>query len=181
MKSFLLFIVPINCAIAQIDIGARIDTPATNSSDRLSVNILKNISYYGIDMFDTVEMENGYAELPVDSSINDGTYYLRYDDEDWGDLDNDGQEDAIVTLAERIGGSGVFVCLVPVLNRNGNAIPLRPFELGDRVVVVDITIDNSIANVTALFHAEGEPLASAGSNKRILRLELKGESLQEIK
>lgn len=57
-----------------------------------------------------------------------------------GDLNADGNEDAVVHLVVNSGGSGVFSYLSAVLNDNGTAKPLSAVFLGDRIVVQTIRV-----------------------------------------
>ncbi|MGG6295913.1 YbaY family lipoprotein [Leptolyngbya sp. AN02str] len=57
-----------------------------------------------------------------------------------GDIDDDASMDAIVTMVMNTGGTGNFVYLAPVLNVDGDRVPLMPIGLGDRVRIVDIEI-----------------------------------------
>jgi hypothetical protein len=100
----------------------------------------------------------------------------------FGDLDGDGTGDAVVVLESDPGGSGVFFDLVALLNRNGQAVPLAPVPLGDRVQVNDVAIRNgNIAvdlvkhgpddpqccpslNVSLPYHVEGDALVPAGQD-----------------
>ena len=50
-----------------------------------------------------------------------------------GDLDGDGDQDAVVILVTQPGGSGTFYDLVAVYNEDGAAVPGASFFLGDRM------------------------------------------------
>ncbi|HEV8199093.1 MAG TPA: hypothetical protein VGS03_03640, partial [Candidatus Polarisedimenticolia bacterium] len=60
-----------------------------------------------------------------------------------GDLDGDGREDAAVILLGSGGGSGVFVDLAVVLDRNGVPVHAASAPLGDRVQVHEIRIEGT--------------------------------------
>jgi len=75
----------------------------------------------------------------------------------FGDLDGDGAGDAVVVLESDPGGSGVFFDLVALLNRNGQAVPLPPVPLGDRVQVNDVAIRNGNVQVDLVKHGPDDP------------------------
>jgi hypothetical protein len=75
----------------------------------------------------------------------------------FGDLNGDGAGDAVVVLESDPGGSGVFFDLVALINRNGQAVPLPPVPLGDRVQVTDVAIRNGNIVVDLVKHGPDDP------------------------
>lgn len=75
-----------------------------------------------------------------------------------GHLDGDGVEDAAVALAVDSGGSGTFVYLMAMHNRNGMAQHIGARFLGDRVRVQSMSIESG--EITALLRtfAQTDPL-----------------------
>ncbi len=74
-----------------------------------------------------------------------------------GDLDGDGREDAAVILLGSGGGSGVFVDLAVVLDRNGVPVHAASAPLGDRVQVHEIRIEGSDILVDVTQQGPGDP------------------------
>lgn len=74
-----------------------------------------------------------------------------------GDLDGDGREDAAVILLGSGGGSGVFVDLALVLDRNGVPLHAASVALGDRVQVHGVTIEKNEVVVDVTQHGPGDP------------------------
>ncbi len=70
----------------------------------------------------------------------------------FGDLNDDGAQDAAVLLAARAGGSGVFVSLHAVLNQNGQPQPAASSLIDDRPLVQRLTIDNGRIVLDATVH-----------------------------
>lgn len=75
-----------------------------------------------------------------------------------GDLDQDRLTDAIVVLAENSGGSGTFIYLAAVLNKNELPVNTSTILLGDRVRVQSLQVLDGRIVVTALTHAPEDPL-----------------------
>ncbi len=64
-----------------------------------------------------------------------------------GDLNGDGVKDAVVSIAESGGGSGVFVTLIAVIDSSGEPLPTAMFTLGDRVDVDTIYFDSGLVKL----------------------------------
>ncbi|HZN04272.1 MAG TPA: hypothetical protein VFD06_11885 [Candidatus Polarisedimenticolia bacterium] len=75
-----------------------------------------------------------------------------------GDLDGDGREDAAVVLMGSGGGSGVFVDLALVLDRNGVPLHAASVALGDRVQVHGVSIEGNEVIVDVTQHGPGDPV-----------------------
>jgi hypothetical protein len=76
-----------------------------------------------------------------------------------GDLDGDGNADAVAVLVEASGGTGSFSYLFAIMNRDGRPVQLgEPEWLGDRTVIERITIDRKgVISVRYITHADGDP------------------------
>ena len=74
-----------------------------------------------------------------------------------GDLDGDGREDAALILLGSGGGSGVFVDLALVLDRNGVPVHSSSVALGDRVQVHGVSIEGQEVVVDVTQHGPGDP------------------------
>ena len=79
----------------------------------------------------------------------------------FGDLDGDGDEDAVVVLAVSRGGSGTFLYLASVINEKGVPKASAAMLLGDRVTVTTLAIGAGTLSVGMLVHKPGEPLSAA--------------------
>ena len=78
----------------------------------------------------------------------------------FGDLDGDGDEDAVVVLAVSRGGSGTFVYLASVMNEKGAPKASAAFLLGDRVTVTSLEIQAGTLSVGLLVRKSGEPMSA---------------------
>jgi hypothetical protein len=75
-----------------------------------------------------------------------------------GELDSDGVDDAAVLLVEDSGGSGTFVYLAAVLNRDGKPENVATTLLGDRAQVEELTIESGQIGVKMLTHGPDDPM-----------------------
>jgi hypothetical protein len=102
--------------------------------------------------------------------LTDGIYYPTptsgESQEDWfiglsepiafGDLNDDGVEDAVVILRSRYGGTGVFKELAIVINRDGKPYNVATRFLGDRVIVNAISIQSGEISVELITHGPND-------------------------
>ena len=77
----------------------------------------------------------------------------------FGDLDGDPEPDAAVVLVSSGGGSGTFVDLVAVLARDGAARPVARVQLGDRVLVREVRIEDRHILVRLRTRGATDPLS----------------------
>jgi hypothetical protein len=75
-----------------------------------------------------------------------------------GDIDSDGVPDAAVVLATTTGGSGTFLDLALVLNRDGQPVNVATLFLGDRVPVDRIRIVEGEVQVDLTMHGPADPM-----------------------
>ncbi|MEM7344063.1 MAG: WG repeat-containing protein, partial [Chloroflexota bacterium] len=76
----------------------------------------------------------------------------------FGDLDADGDEDAVTILIANGGGTGFFFYLTPVLNNDGEPESLEPLFLGDRVIINDLKIENGEIAIDVITHGPNDGL-----------------------
>jgi hypothetical protein len=75
-----------------------------------------------------------------------------------GDLDRDGAADAVVTLAEHYGGTGVFVSLAAVMNRGGLPEHAASVMIDDRPMIDLIRIENGEIYMEGVIHGIQDPM-----------------------
>ena len=75
-----------------------------------------------------------------------------------GDLDGDEREDAAVVLASTTGGTGTFIDLYALLDKEDRALTRGPASLGDRVKVDSLRVSNRAVHLHLLTHAPDDPL-----------------------
>jgi hypothetical protein len=120
----------------------------------------------------TQQLRNMQYSLPFYNrtvSLTDGTYQKGTGSDSYsamlldnavafGDLDNDGIADAAVVVAENGGGSGEFESLVAVLDQVGTPVQAGVVELGDRVQINSVVIQNGQIVLKMLVQGPNDPL-----------------------
>jgi hypothetical protein len=141
---------------------------------KLTLDVLSNAEYYSSNTLPglRIKLVNGtYQEKPpLEGLTKLETNYIVY-----GDLNNDGQEDAVVVLATSAGGTGLFRELEAVLNQNGKAFNVAMQDLGDRPIIYSITIESGIIIIDLTLWEGGR----AGV-RTVVKYKLSGDKLQEV-
>jgi len=75
----------------------------------------------------------------------------------FGDLNGDGLPDAAVVLAANYGGTGVFVWIVAVLNRDGSGEQAGLYFVDDRPRVESLQIVDARVELEGLIHGPSDP------------------------
>jgi len=112
-------------------------------------------SYSGPDL-EKVTLQDGYFEMPFAESASILAIDIYNNRIAFGDLDGDNHEDAAVVLTTNSGGTGNFRSLEVLLNQNGKPVHEARIELGDRVLVNSIKIQNQEIITDMIVHGEGE-------------------------
>jgi heat shock protein HslJ len=97
----------------------------------------------------------------------------------FGDLDGDGVDDAVVVLVENSGGSGSFVYLAAVLNRNGSLENVATQFLGDRGQVESLSIAEGEITVNLATHGPDDPMCCP-SQQEVQVYVLRGNDLVQL-
>jgi hypothetical protein len=120
-----------------------------------------DIETFTYDLGDTSSVEGGKVPLVkgrwTDSS--GGSSFTLHPVHAIGDLDADGQADAVAILVESSGGTGSFYYMFAIRNRDGTPVQVgEPEWLGDRTVVQRLTIDRKgVIAIRYVTHADGDP------------------------
>ncbi len=144
------------------------------ASPPLTAEALRNASYHA------EYVEQGRVSLHDGRYENDGETPVRItllDRTAFGDLDGDGAIDAAVLLACETGGSGVFVQLAPVFNRQGR--PLNPGTtfLGDRVKIERLRIEDGQVVVDLVTQGPDDPMCCP-TRREARSYRLRGRALE---
>ena len=97
----------------------------------------------------------------------------------WGDVTGDGRADAAVVLATNFGGSGVYHSLAVVTDVDGVPVNLSVAELGDRIKLTGLAIENETIVVEMVTQGPSDPMCCPTKNvTRVYGVE--GEELRLI-
>lgn len=115
------------------------------SSPKLTLDILKNGVYTWnlITEGKPFKFTDGIFYFPPLPGESQEDYFVKIDGDHiaFGDLNNDGQEDAAVILVSRAGGTGTHREVAIVLNQNGNGNNVASQYLGDRTTIHSLTVE----------------------------------------
>ncbi len=131
---------------------------ATPALPPLTLEALRNAEYTLPVSQKTVKLEDGTYEF---HSGAESMWVRMIDPVGSGDMNGDGAPDAAVVLGENTGGSGVFESLVLVLNQDGKPSQAAAVEIGDRVTVKTILIQDGRIGLEMLDHGPNDPLCCA--------------------
>lgn len=123
----------------------------------VSVKDLQNFTY---DLGATASVEGGKVPLANGTwtDADSGSTYTLHPVHALGDLDGDGQADAVAFVVESSGGTGSFHYMFAIASRGAGPVQLgEPEWLGDRTVIQRATIDRKgIITVRYVTHADGD-------------------------
>jgi DNA-binding CsgD family transcriptional regulator len=130
---------------------------AVNST--LSLDILQNVTYRSPDWGKFQLSDGVYYRTPPTSQESPEAYTTRLlDTVLYGDINQDGLEDAIVFLDTQNGGTGHFIEMAAVQNSNGGPVNIFTKYLGDRVIVESGTIQGGLITLTLRIQGPNDPL-----------------------
>ena len=95
----------------------------------------------------------------------------------FGDLDNDGVEDAAVVLSYNGGGSGTFYSLLAVVNENGAPLHVASMGLGDRIRLNSLAITAGVITVKMVAHGPNDGLCCP-TQDTVATFRLNGNTLE---
>lgn len=127
---------------------------STPSIPPLTADQLKNATYTLPVYEQTITLQDGTflsGEGPTQISVR------LQDSMAFGDMDGDGVEDAAVLLAENGGGTGVFVSLIVMLNRDGQPVQSGAALVDDRPQILSLRFENGLITVDAVIHGTNDP------------------------
>jgi hypothetical protein len=138
---------------------------------------LKNAMYRSPDWGEFQLVNGAYFRPPMAPGESAEIYKTEFREPAvFGDLNADGAEDAIVFLSTQNGGTGHFIELAAVLNRDSRAENVSTVGLGDRVGVEAARIEAGVIALDMRVHGPNDPMCCA-SQLETWRFTLEGEEL----
>lgn len=117
-------------------------------------------SEYQLGFFDqvrTVQLKDGSFQTGTPGSDE----YISVSVTDFiarGDLNRDGENEAVAIVAENYGGSGTFVFLAIYQYLNDEAVFLTSIFLDDRPIIKNLGVEDSEIFVDAIVHKQDDPM-----------------------
>ena len=131
-------------------------------TQRLTLDQLRNAEYHLPLLGDedtAIRLVDGMGTLVYGEGATERVHVGLIDDRAaFGDLDGDGIADAAVVAYVNSGGSGTFIYLIAVLDRDGAPVQAAHALLGDRVRPQSLTIQGGEIQVEALAHGPEDPM-----------------------
>ncbi len=115
-----------------------------------------------------------------DSPLTGDFLKVEFKQAKFGDLDNNGIEDAAVIFAYSGGGSGYFYVLSAVRNHQGAPQEAASEMLGDRVVIKSLAIKSGVIMVTMITQGPRDSMANP-TLKKTLKFKLAGNKLVQVR
>ncbi|MEW6504118.1 MAG: Gmad2 immunoglobulin-like domain-containing protein [Chloroflexota bacterium] len=127
----------------------------------LSRDLLENMEYtlpVGLDGGEvSFRLTNGVFQRGEDPAAVNFMEVRLGDGLAFGDLNDDGLPDAAVLLAANFGGTGVFVWVVAVLNRDGRGEQAGLYFVDDRPRVESLQIKDARIELEGVIHGPNDP------------------------
>jgi len=133
--------------------------PAQTSApaDQLTLTDFNNGEIYSPESQMTVQLTDGKYE---GGSGADYLYAQLLPQAAFGDINGDGKEDAVLLLAENMGGSGTFVSLIAMVASDSGFTQAPALLVDDRPLINTLTLDGNTIILDASIHGVNDPAAS---------------------
>jgi hypothetical protein len=172
----LIIIVGVSYMIYQYFIAPTVKK-VPEETKKLTLKALKDAEYYVIMKEQEIKLTNGSYKstserlgLPESIKITDKVAF--------GDITNDGKEDAAVILATSLGGSGTFYQLSIMINQDGKPYNITNTDLGD-VIINSISIHSGEIMIDMIAHSPGDAMCCP-TLKKVVKYRLSGDKLLEL-
>jgi len=126
------------------------------------------------------KLTDGYSEKKILPESATKIITQIFDEPIFGDLDEDGDDDALVFLIHNPGGSGTFFYVAGVINENGKYRGTNAILLGDRISPQNLNIKNGIVIANYADRQADEPMTALPSVGKSNYSILENGSLKEI-
>jgi len=127
-----------------------------------------------------IPLHNGRHEAQISPGSAAKAVTAVFGEPAFGDLDGDGDEDAVLLLVHDPGGSGIFYYVSASINENGRYRGTEALLLGDRISPRRIGIQNGVVAVEYTDRRPDEPMAASPSIGKSKNLTLRNGRLAEI-
>ena len=118
----------------------------------------------------TVTLINGSSEIKVAPGSAARIRATAFGRPLFGDLDHDGDEDAVVVIIYDPGGSGTFYYIAAAINQNGSYRGTAGYLLGDRIIAQFVKFDDGLVQAHYLDRRPTEPMSAPPSVRKEIQL-----------
>ena len=120
-----------------------------------------HLESFVFDLGDTASVEGGKVPLAGGkwTDPDSGSTFTLHPTHAIGDLDADGNADAVAIVVESTGGTGSFYYMFAIMNRDGQPVQLgAPEWLGDRTVIQRLSVDRKgVITLRYITHKDDDP------------------------
>ncbi len=127
-----------------------------------------------------VTLENGLAEKPAAPGSASKVTTRILNDPVSGDLDGDGDEDAVVWLLQQTGGTGSFFYVAAAFRGNGGYQGTTAVLVGDRIAPQTLSITHRLVSAQYLDRETGAPMALPPAKDAAMYLIASAEGLAPV-
>lgn len=154
-------------------------TKATDTKEVEEVALSPENATYTIDG-ESFTLVEGKVEKEIAPDSATQNMVSLFGEPAYGDIDRDGDDDAVVILVNDAGGSGTFYYAAIAANIDGEYKGTDTILLGDRIAPQTFYIEGNRAIVNYVVRAPGEPFTAQPSIGESLHLQFDPESLMLI-
>jgi hypothetical protein len=99
----------------------------------------------------------------------------------YGDLDHDGDDDAVVVIVYDPGGSGTFYYIAAAINHDGSCRGTAGYLLGDRIIAQFVKFRDGLVQAHYLDRRPTEPMSAPPSIRKAIQLRFTDGKLTPLK
>jgi len=140
-------------------VGIGLVAGAGNAADRLGQSATDPLNATYLIEGKAVTLMDGRCELPAAPGSAMKTRTTVFGQPIRGDLDRDGDQDAVLLLTQDPGGSGTFYYVAAAVNVNGRYQGTNAVLLGDRIDPINMSIRNDTIVIEYADRCPEEPMS----------------------
>jgi hypothetical protein len=138
-----------------------VPTPTANPPTEmpgLTIEFIKNSIVTAPEMQKSIQLMDG----KFSENLADGSTIMVYLNENvaFGDINNDGIDDAAFLIVESMGGTGIFYSITSFISGSQGFTQTNSRFIDDRAVIHSLMIDNSEVILNANVHAINDPMVN---------------------
>ncbi len=124
----------------------------------LTIEMIKNSMINAPEIQRTVQLTDGkYSENMADGSI---LMVYVYDNVAFGDINDDGIDDAALLIQESMGGTGIFYSITAFISGSPGFTQTNSWFIDDRAIIHSLVIENGEVILDANVHGINDPMVN---------------------